>query len=125
MVSKLTSTQRLLLAAEGFERGDDADLVEVALGRLLVEPAEELCHRDAVDAVRLAHAGDLGVVLRRLGHQHRVALFDDDRVADALDGIHDRDRGGGGIEQHALVGGAELAERGGQGGGVGELGDAR
>ena len=112
MVSKLASTQLVLLAAEMFERLDDADLGELALRRLGVEPAEELCQRDAVELVRLLHAADLGVVLFRLGQQHRVALVDEHGVATPFERGDEREGRSGRVDPDALVGGAELFELG-------------
>ncbi len=64
-----------LLAAKGLERGDDADFGQRPLGRLFIEPAQELGESHAVEPVRLAHAGQFGGILDGLGAEDRIALF--------------------------------------------------
>ncbi|MNL44039.1 hypothetical protein D3C87_1665820 [compost metagenome] len=66
-----------LLAAKGLERGDDADFGQRSLGRLFIEPAQELGESHAIEPVRLAHAGQFGGILDGLGAEHGVALLDE------------------------------------------------
>ena len=113
MVENDTSLEQAGFAAEGFQRLDGADLGELALRRLAVEPGEEARHGGAVAPVRLARAFDLDRVLHRLEQRDRVRAF-----ADLAAGAgHDpRQRVGGGreIEAHGLAGLAERGERAGE-----------
>ena len=97
------------VAAEALQRLDRADLGELAVRRLAVEPGEEARHRRAVADMRRARARDLDRVLDRLHHRDRVGPARH-LAAGVADDPRQRIGGGRLVEPHRAVRGAERLE---------------
>ena len=95
-------------AAQRLEMVRRLQLVDVALGRFLVDPVQEARDRRAVALLRGLLAGDLGRVLDRLGQDRRVAQRQD-LGAGLVERVEDRRDRALGIDHDGLA--LELAER--------------
>ncbi len=94
--------------AEGLEARRRAELVDAASGRLARKPVQEARQRRAVARLRRPVAGDLDLVLDRLGQDRGVALRDDFRPG-RVQRLEDRRHRPLGIDRHGLAG--ERGER--------------
>ena len=101
--------QLLILAAQRFEMIGGLELVDVALGRFLVDPVQEPGDGGAVAGLRGFLAGNLGRVLERLGKDGRIAQRQDlgARLVERIEDGGDRALG---VDDDGLA--LELRERG-------------
>ena len=90
------------LAPQRLEMVGGADLVDLARGVVLLDPAQEAGDRRPVARLRRLVPGDLDLILDRLGQHHRIARVEDRRPR-RLERLRDRRHRPLGIDRHGLA----------------------